>query len=83
MQALKLSYLYKYHLLIFVYKSLILEENVKIFTFRQNLENHDYNTREGETITILLYKRVKSQFSMRCAAAKVWNGLPTNIKFCT
>ena len=82
MQALNLPDLYKYHLLIFVYKSLILKENVNVVTFRQNLENHDYNTREKEAITIPLYKRVKSQFSIRYAAAKVWNGLPTNIRSC-
>ena len=60
MQALKLPDLYKYHLLIFVYKSLILKENVNVVTLRQNLENHEYNTREREAVTIPLYKRVKS-----------------------
>ena len=83
MQALKLPDLYKYHLLIFVYKSLILKENVNVATLRQNLENHEYNTREREAITIPPYKRVESQFPFRYAAAKAWNGLPANIKSCT
>ena len=82
MQLLKLSDIYKYNILVFTYKILILNENNHVITFQQQLTNHNYNTRNRAAICTPLFKRSKSQFSILYSAGNAWNNLPTETRDC-
>ena len=63
-------------------------EGSNVIKFCQQTENHDYNTRNrtGLTvplyITVPLYNRAKTQFSVRYSSSNLWNGLPADVKHC-
>ena len=82
LQLLKLSDLYKYHILVFTYKTLILKENGHVLTFQQQSDNHNYATRNRAAICIPLFKRTKSHFSVLYSAAYVWNALSAIVRDC-
>ena len=57
-------------------------EGSNVIEFRQQSENHDYNTRNRTALTVLLYNRAKSHFCVWYSGTNLWNGLPADVKLC-
>ena len=80
MNILKLADSYTYHLIIFMYRSLVIDRGRCPITIQCQHDIHDHNTRDRALCTVPLYSRSKSQHSVSYRAVKAWNDLSSNIK---
>ena len=80
LNVLKLEDLYQYKIALFMYKTLYLSQNCYFSgQFKQNLNNHNYNTRNRNNFIIPKFCRKKSQSATTYQCTTLWNKLPQEL----